>query len=88
MAETASLINRIKAPMSKVFRRLLIKRRSASTGLFESTWQDLTRFVKRWGSFSVSADTPRFGDLRFDNASIQVINIDGTFNPNDNADSF
>lgn len=86
--ETASLINLIKAPMSKVFRRLLIKRRSASTGLFESSWQDLSRFVKRWGQFSSSIDTPRYGDVRFDNAAIQVINIDGTFNPNDNADSF
>lgn len=86
--ETASLVNLIKKPVSKVFRRLLVKRRSASTGLFESSWQDLTEFVKRWGKFSVSADTPRFGDLRFDNAAIQVINIDGTFNPNDNADSF
>ncbi len=86
--ETASLLNRIKAPTSKVFRRLLIKRRSATTGLFESTWQDLSRYVKRWGKFSSSVDTPRYGDVRFDNASIQVINVDGTFNPNDNADSF
>lgn len=88
MVETASLVNLIKRPISKVFRRLLVKRRSATTGLFESNWQDLSRYVKRWGSFSSSIDTPRFGDLRFDNASIQVINIDGTFNPNDNADSF
>jgi len=88
MAETASLINRIKAPMSKIFRRLLIKRRSITTGLFEANWQDLSRFVKRWGDFSSSVDTPRFGDVRFDNASIQVINIDGTFNPSDNTDSF
>lgn len=88
MAETASLINLIKRPMGKVFRRLMIKRRSATTGAFESTWQDLSRYVKKWGSFGMSIDTPRFGDLRFDNAALQVINVDGTFNPNDNADSF
>src|SRR3990167_6030765 len=88
MVETASLVNMIKRPMSKVFRRLLIKRRDGTTGLFEANWQDLTKYVKRWGTFRVSIDTPRFGDLRFDNAAIQVINIDGTFNPNDNTDSF
>lgn len=88
MPETASLINLIKKPVGKVFRRFLVKRRSNTTGAFEATWQDLSRYVKKWGSFGSSIDTPRFGDLKFDNANVQVINIDGTFNPNDNADSF
>jgi hypothetical protein len=88
MVETASLINMIKRPTVKVFRRFLVKRRDGTTGLFEADWQDLTKYVKRWGTFRVSIDTPRFGDLRFDNAAIQVVNIDGTFNPNDNVDSF
>lgn len=88
MVETASLLNRIKAPTSKIFRRLLVKRRSLTTGFFESTWQDLSKYVMRWGNFSSSVDTPRFGDVRFDNAAIQVVNVDGTFNPNDNTDSF
>lgn len=88
MPESASLINQIKHPHSKVFRRLLVKRRQISDGLFEATWQDLSRYVIRWGIYSSSVDTPRFGDLIFDNAAVTVINIDGTFNPNDNTDSF
>lgn len=86
--ETASLVNLIKSPVAKVFRRFLVKRRSATTGQFESTWQDLTKYVKRWGSFGSSIDTPRFGELRFDNAAILMLNQEGTFNPNDNTDSF
>jgi hypothetical protein len=86
--ETASLNNMIKRPKSKVFRRLFVKRRQISDGLFETDWQDLSKFVISWGSFQWAVDTPRFGDLRFSNANISVLNIDGTFNPNDNADSF
>lgn len=88
MPETASLVNQIKRPTSHVFRRLLVKRRQISDGLFESTWQDLSQYVIRWGSFGVSVDTPRFGDFIFNNAAVHVSNIEGTFNPNDNADSF
>jgi hypothetical protein len=88
MAETASLNQQIKAPTSKVFRRFFVKRRQISDGLFEANWQDLTRFVISWGNFRASVDTPRFGDLRFDNAALRVLNIEGTFNPNDNDDSF
>jgi len=88
MAETPSLIQQIKAPTSKVFRRFLVKRRQVSDGLFEANWQDLTKFVMRWGRFRWSVDTPRYGDLRLDNANLKVLNVEGTFNPNDNDDSF
>lgn len=88
MAETPSLNQQIKKPASKVFRRFFIKRRSQSTGAFEATWQDLSRYVLSWGHFRWSLDTPRYGELRFDNAALRCLNIDGTFNPNDNADSF
>ena len=86
--ETPSLNQQIKRPTSKIFRRFYIKRRQISDGLFESEWQDLTRFVMRWGRFRWSVDTPRYGDLRLDNANLKCINIEGTFNPNDNDDSF
>ena len=88
MPETASLINQAKRPISKVFRRFSVKRRQVSDGQFEASWQDLSRYVIRWGSYGSSIDTPRFGDLNFDNAAVTVINIDGTFNPDNNTDSF
>lgn len=87
MTETIGLIQQIKAPKSEVFRRLLVKRRDSTTGLFESTWQDLSDYVIRWGSYAWSVDVPRFGDLRFDNNTIVVSNHDGAFNPSDNASS-
>lgn len=88
MTETPSLNQQIKAPVSQVFRRFYVKRRQISDGQFESEWQDLTRYITVWGRFRWSIDTPRFGNLRLDNAALQGLNIDGTFNPNDNADSF
>lgn len=86
--ETGSLIQQIKAPTSKVFRRFYVKRRQLSDGQFESTWQDLTRFVMQWGRFRWSIDTPRFGELRMDNASLKCLNVEGTFNPSDDENSF
>ena len=88
MTETANLNNMIKKPTSKIFRRFFVKRRQISDGQFESTWQDLTRFVMKWGNFRWAVDTPRFGTLEFSNANIRMLNIEGKFNPNDNADSF
>jgi hypothetical protein len=88
MPETPSLIQQIKAPTAKMFRRFFVKRRSQSTGAFESDWQELTDYVLQWGHFRWSIDWPRYGEMRMDNASIKCLNIDGTFNPNDNEDSF
>src|SRR3990167_873571 len=73
MPETASLINQAKRPISRVFRRFSVKRRQVSNGQFETSWQDLSRYVIRWGSYGSSIDTPRFGDLSFDNAAATVI---------------
>jgi hypothetical protein len=86
--DTPSLINMAKRPTAKMFRRFFVKRRQVSDGQFEATWQDLTDYVIKWGGFKWSIDTPRFGDVKFHNANLRVLNIDGTFNPNDNADSF
>lgn len=88
MTETPSLIQQIKQPVGQIFRRIYIKRRSASTGAFESTWQDMTDYVVRWGTYSWSVDTPRYGDLRFDNNVLSVSNTRGTFNPSDNVSSY
>lgn len=85
---TRSLNERIKAPVSEVFRRFYIKRRNVSNGQFESTWQDMTDYMARWGSYGWSVDTSRYGDLRLENNVIAVSNVDGSFNPSDNESSF
>ena len=85
---TRSLTERIKAPVSEVFRRFYIKRRNIGNGQFESSWQDMTDYMVRWGSYGWSVDTPRYGDLRLENNVIAVSNVDGSFNPSDNESSF
>jgi hypothetical protein len=88
MSETPSLLNEIKKPISHIFRRFFVKRRDATTGAFESNWQEMTQYVSRWGKYTWSVDTPRYGDLRFDNNILVVSNTRGTFNPSDNESSY
>ena len=77
----------IKKPHSKVFRRAYIKRRSATTGLFEASWYEITNDVKRWGSINTDIDVERVGKLSFSGAQLLMANIDGSYNPEDNTDS-
>lgn len=82
-----SLKNLIKAGESRVFRRMFIKRRQLSDGLFESDWLDITNDVKSWGSIRSSIDVLKPGRLVFENAKITMQNIEGRYNPDDNANS-
>jgi hypothetical protein len=77
----SSLNNEIKKPSSKVFRRLYIKRRDATTGVFEADWLEITTDVKRWGSINSHMDYERFGKLSFATANITMHNKDGAYNP-------
>lgn len=83
----STIVNEIKKPHSKVFRKAYIKRRLLSTGLFESDWLEITNDVKNWGSISTSVDVEKVGKLSFSGANLTVANIDGSYNPDDNADS-
>lgn len=84
----SSTINEIKKPHSKVFRKAYVKRRLLSTGLFETDWQEITNDVKKWGSVSTDIDVDKVGRLQFSGAQLLVANIDGSYNPEDNIDSF
>lgn len=75
------------APHGKVFRRLSIKRRSATTGLFESTWVDITSDVKRWGTISKSIDYVMYSKVRFADVTLTVANDYGRYNPEDDSSS-
>jgi hypothetical protein len=81
---TSDIKAMIKKPHARVFRRAWIKRRQLSNGLFESSWQEITRDVKRWGSINTDIDVERVGKLTFSGLQLVVSNIDGSYNPDDN----
>ncbi len=79
MILSASVISQVKSSSSKVFRRLMIKRR-LSTGEFESDWFDITKDVKKFGSIKYDADSKFLGRFRFPTVSITCTNDAGQFN--------
>lgn len=80
---TSSLKNEIKKPISKVFRRLFIKRKLATTGLFESSWQEITNDVQTWGIVRKEIDNVRYGQLVFGDLIMRLDNTSGRYNPED-----
>lgn len=64
-----------------VFRRVAIKRRQTSDGKYESTWTDITTFVKSWGSFASSIDGVRLNRFVHSGLDLSVRNDTGAFNP-------
>jgi hypothetical protein len=84
---SSSLTKQVKNNHSKVFRKAYIKRRQLSDGLFESEWVEITNDVKKWGSINSNIDYQRHGKLSFSGAKLLMQNIEGKYNPNDNADS-
>lgn len=87
MSIPVTLKNLIKAGKSKVLRRMFIKRRQLSDGLFEPTWLEVTDDVKTWGSIRTALDTSRPGRFVFENASIKMQNVEGRYNPDDDVNS-
>lgn len=70
----------IRKPSSRVFRKAYIKRRDATTGLFESTWQDISKDVKKWGSLKTSLDAAKTNLIKFDNFRLAMSNDLGRYN--------
>lgn len=77
----------INAPVSTVFRRAYIKRKSSVTGLFESTWQAISQYVIRWGTIRTGIDDVRLNRFTLSGISLQVDNRLGKFNDESNANS-
>src|SRR3990167_3391378 len=78
---TSSLVNEIKKSAATVFRRAWIRRRDASTGLFEASWQDISQDVKKWGTIQRSADAVRPHAVRIGVVTMEVDNQSGRYNP-------
>lgn len=79
MAET--ILTRIKADKSRIFRRAYVKRRLATTGLFEANWQEITVDVKKWGAIRRAIDAVRTNKIRFGDMLLQLANDRGLYNP-------
>src|SRR3990167_348242 len=71
----------IQSPKSEVFRRVLIKRRDAVTGLYESSWTDITTDVKSFGKITKQIDAARRNKLTFGTMKIVVNNENGLYSP-------
>ena len=83
-----SLLNQlIKSPKSEVYRKAYIKRRLASTGLFESDWVEISKDVKVWGKITSQIDAARLSKLTFGNLKMTMLNDSGRYNPHDSESS-
>ena len=71
----------IKAPMSNVFRRAMIKRRDLNTGLFEESWVNISKDVKSYGKITQQLDSARRYKFTFGNAKLVMENSNGEYNP-------
>jgi len=83
----ATIESSIKSPKAEVFRRAFIKRRSQVTGLFESTWLEVSDDVKSWGKVSSQIDSVRLYKFTFGNMKMVFHNDQGRYNPEDEENS-
>ena len=87
MTASDNLIREIKSPITNVFRRIFIKRRLSSTGLYESDWHDISNYIIKWGKISTNVDAVRLNTFQFGTVNLRVNNEDGLFNPEDDPNS-
>lgn len=77
-----------RQPIANVFvPRAFVKRRSASTGLYESTWQEITEFIKGWGGLKSSIDDLKLNRFTQTGVTLKGRNDEGKFNPESSANS-
>lgn len=83
-----SILKAISNPKTKVFRKLWVKRRSGTTGLFETSWQELTVDVKRWGSIKSATDSGRISAYTVSDLNLALDNSSGRYNQESDPNSF
>lgn len=81
-------IGQIRNPRSKIYRRLEIKRRNQGTGTYESSWQDVSDDVVKWGSIRKDVDSTRINQFKFSNITLVMDNSLGKYNPSSDENSF
>lgn len=71
----------IQDTVHRPFRKLEIKRRQSTNGLYESSWQDITKYVVKWGTLQTSLDDNRLNSFVHTGVQFVVKNDHGEFNP-------
>lgn len=87
MSGLNSLFGQIKNPRSRAYRRLFIKRRNLGTGTYESTWQNISSDVIKWGSIRKEVDANKINQFKFQNINLTMNNDDGRYNPSTDENS-
>lgn len=82
-----SLTELINKSIANPFRRAYIKRRQTSDGKYESNWQNITQYVKKWGNIKTSVDEIKLNTFKQSGISIKVVNDEGKFNIETNESS-
>lgn len=69
----------IRQPIHNPFRRVYIRRRNLSDGKYETDWQEITEFVKVYGSMKVAVDDVRLNRFTHSGITLKVRNDTGAF---------
>lgn len=85
---TTTILHKIADNYSRIFRKLYIKRKSATTGLFESTYQNLSSDIKTWGHVRREVDNIQYAKVKFSDLMVKMENTSGRYNPHDDEASF
>ena len=83
----SSLLGQIKANKSKIYRRLYVKRRDATTGLFETNWTEISKDVVKWGKLKTTIDEKQYNKFKFSGVRVELANDSGRYNPEANPSS-
>lgn len=84
----SQIVSLIKQPVANIFRRLYIKRRNSSDGLYEADWFEITDDVKKFGKTKQDIDSVRVNTFAFSNMKVVVNNDDGQFNEHSDEASY
>lgn len=82
-----TLVKEINRSISTPFRRAYIRRRSNTTGLYETDWYEITDYVISWGKLHSSVDEVRLNAFKHSGITLQCKNDEGAFNPEYNSNS-
>lgn len=84
----SSLNGIISGHNQRIYRTAWVKRRNTSDGLFESSWQEFTDDIKKWGRITTSIDAEQYAKIKFPTVKLTVANDLGKYNPDDDENSF
>lgn len=77
----STILQKIRSNYGRVFRKLFIKRRSGSTGFFESSWVDISSDIKSWGRIRREIDSVQYSKVKFSDVMVRFENTSGRYNP-------